>query len=71
MNMRNLGSEESIGIKFKNDIYGKFCLETTGIFVILLIQDGFASNCPETKFQSLSEASLKEQLSRSPLRNHG
>ena len=31
-----------------------FGLKATGIFVILLSQDGFESDCPETKFQSIT-----------------
>ena len=51
----NLGSKGSVGIKYKDDICAKFCLNSglkaTGIFVILLSQDGFENDCPETKFQ--------------------
>ena len=56
MNMRNLGSKESFGVKFT---YAPNCVESyglkaTGIFVVLLSQDGFESDCPETNFQTIS-----------------
>ena len=55
MNIENLGSKESLGVKFKNDICIKLCLsyglEATGLS--LLRQDGSASNCQETKFQTI------------------
>ena len=48
MSIRNQGSKESLGFKFKDDIQNTSnCVESsdltvgTGISVILLIQDGF------------------------------
>ena len=56
MNIKNLGSKESVRVKYKDRIcsklYLKSGLKATGIFVILLRQDGFESDCPETKFQT-------------------
>ena len=54
--MRNLGSKGSFGVKFT---YAPNCVESyglkaTGIFVVLLSQDGFESDCPETNFQTIS-----------------
>ena len=51
MNIRNLGSKESARVKSKAGICAKLCLRSglkaTGIFVILLSQDGFESDSPE------------------------
>ena len=49
-----IGSKESVGVKFKEG-YAPNCvwssgLKATGIFVILLSQDGFESDCPERKY---------------------
>ena len=54
MNIRNLGSKESTGVKFKQSICAKLYLQLwfesdCNIFVILLSQDGFKSNSPERK----------------------
>ena len=57
MNMRNLGSKESFGVKFTyapNCVESYVCLKATGIFVVLLSQDAFKSDCPETNFQTIS-----------------
>ena len=53
MSIQNLGSEESLGVKM---LRWHMCqsvflvLEVTGIFVILLSQNGFKSDSPEIKF---------------------
>ena len=46
MNIRNLGSKVSVGIKSKDDIYAKLHLK---LFFnrILLNRNGFKSSCPE------------------------
>ena len=51
MNIQNLGSQESIGVKYIDSICAKFCLKATGVF-ILLSQDGFKYD-QETKFQTI------------------
>ena len=55
MNLRNLGSKRSLGIKRKGGICAEMCLKTnliaTGILVILLSQNGLESDCQN---QSLS-----------------
>ena len=57
MNIRNLDSQESVEVKYIDDICAKYCLKlgvkATGIFVILLSQDGFKCD-PETKFQTIT-----------------
>ena len=45
MNIRNLDSKESVGVKFEESICTELCLKSSslkaaGIFVILLSQDG-------------------------------
>ena len=56
MNVQNLGSKGSLWVKFKNGICAELCLklwfESDYLFVILLSQDDFENNCPETKFQT-------------------
>ena len=51
INMQNQGSKESLTVKFKATIYTKLCLKlnlkAAGIFVILLSQDDFESDCAE------------------------
>ena len=51
VNMRNLGSKESVEVKYEEGICAELCLklwfESTSIFVKLLSQDGFENNCPE------------------------
>ena len=58
MIIRNLGSKECLGVKFKDDICAELCLSSglkaTGLFVSLLRQDGFESECTETKFQTIT-----------------
>ena len=51
MNIQSKGSKEVLGVEFKDDICSElwFC-----IFVILLSQDGFESEFPETKFQRIT-----------------
>ena len=53
MNIRNLGSKESVGVKFKEGIYTELCLklwfESNWFFVKLLSQDGFESDEEERK----------------------
>ena len=53
MNIRNLGSKERLGVKFKDRDMRRIVFKT-GIFVILLRQDGFETDCPETKFQRIT-----------------
>ena len=57
MNIQNLGSQESKGVKYICNTCTKFCLKpglkSTAIFVILLSQDGFKCD-PETKFQTIT-----------------
>ena len=45
MNIQNLGWKENIGLKFKEGSG----LKATGIFVILLSQNGFESDSPKRK----------------------
>ena len=45
MNIGNLGSKQSVRVKFKEGSG----LKATGIFLILLSQDGFESDAPERK----------------------
>ena len=52
MNIRNLGSKESVGVNFKESICAKFCRKLwfesdCFCFVILLSQDGFERDSPE------------------------
>ena len=54
MNIQNVGSKESVGVKFKDSIcaklYLKLWLESDcNIFVILQSQDGFKSDSPQRK----------------------
>ena len=65
MNIQNLGSKESLRVKFKDGICAKLCLklwfESDWHFVIFPSQDGFESDCPETKFPNkLPKISLKK-----------
>ena len=53
MNMKNLGSKESLGVKFKDAICAEFCLKLRLEMFILLSQDG-ESDCPEKKFQTIT-----------------
>ena len=58
MNMRNLKSKESVEVKLKEGICAELCLSSclkaTGIFVILLNHDGFESDCPENKTETIT-----------------
>ena len=59
MNVRNLASKESLGVKFKDSICTELCLKLrfeSGwvFFVLLLSQDGFESDSPETKLQIIT-----------------
>ena len=49
MNIRNLASKESVGVKFKDGIDAKFCLKPW-----IQIQDGFESDFPKIKFQTIT-----------------
>ena len=62
MNVRNLGSKESLGVKFKDGICTELCLKATGIFVKLLSQDGFENDCPEIEFQTITFQSQFEKV---------
>ena len=56
MNRRKLGSKESSGVKFNDDICAELCLSSglnaADIFVILLRQDGFESSYSEIMVQT-------------------
>ena len=58
MNIRNLGLPESVGIKSKDGICAKLCLklklQSDWYFCNIMSQDGFESDCPETKFQRIT-----------------
>ena len=58
MNIQNLGSKEKLEVKFKDDISSELCLklwfERDWYFCNITSQDGFESNCPETKFQTMT-----------------
>ena len=59
MNIRNLGSKESLQRLNLKTACVPNCDEScgwkaTGIFVILLSQDGFGSDYPEIKFQTIT-----------------
>ena len=54
-----LGSKKRLGVTFKGGICNKLCLKLWFesewyTFVILMSQDGFESNCPEAKFQTIT-----------------
>ena len=57
MKIENLGSKESVGVKFKYVKWAELCLrlwlKATYIFVMSLSQDDFESNSLETKFQRI------------------
>ena len=53
MNIRNLGSKENLGVKFKKRISAELCLKRLIVFK-LLSQDGFGNDCPETRFQAIT-----------------
>ena len=58
MNIGKLGSNESMGLNIKTG-YAPNCVQSSDlkaavIFVILPSQDGFGSDCPEAKFQTIS-----------------
>ena len=56
INRQKLGSKESSGVKFNDDISAELCLSSglkaAGIFVILLRQDGFESSYSEIMVQT-------------------
>ena len=58
MNIRNLGSKGSVGVKYKDNISAELCLKlcfaSDWYFVILLSQYCFESDCPKTKFQTIT-----------------
>ena len=53
LSIQSLGSNQSVGVKVKGGICAELCLsyglKATGIFVILLNQDGFESGSHERK----------------------
>ena len=52
MSMRNLGSKESLGVKFKDDICAELRFKLwfkSDWYFCNMSQDGFESDCPETK----------------------
>ena len=58
LNIRNLGSKKNQGLNLKT-AYAPNCTEScglkvTGIFLIILSQDGFGSDSPEIKFQTIA-----------------
>ena len=52
-----------------NCVFKSSSLKATDIFVILLSQDGFKSNCPETKLQSLPKVISEELFKEETLCN--
>ena len=47
--------KENLGVKYIcAECFLKIWLEAKGIFVVLLSQDGFESDCSETKFQTIN-----------------
>ena len=50
-------------------VFKSSSLKATDIFVILLSQDGFKSNCPETKLQSLPKVISEELFKEETLCN--
>ena len=58
INIWNLDSKGSLGVKYKDDICAELCsklwFESDYSFVILPSQDGFESDCPQTKFQTIT-----------------
>ena len=50
-------------------VFKSSSLKATDIFVILLSQDGFKSNCPETKPQSLPKVISEELFKEETLCN--
>ena len=55
MNIRNLGWQESIGVKYIDHICAKVCLKLwfESIYVMLLSWDGFKCD-PATKFKTIT-----------------
>ena len=58
MNIRNLGSQQSTGVKYADGICAKFCLKIwleSGwyYFCNITCQDGFKCD-PETEFQTIT-----------------
>ena len=57
MNIQNLGSQESVGIKYVDDIYAEFCLklwfESDCYLCNITELDGFKCD-PKTKFQTIT-----------------
>ena len=53
MNLRKLGSKDSLGASLKEGIRAELCLKlplkTIGVFAKLLSQDGFENDCLERK----------------------
>ena len=72
MNMQNLASKESLGVKFKDSIYTGLCsklwFESDWDFCNLLSHDGFERDCPEIKFQTVT---LSSQFKKVILRCSG
>ena len=64
MNIRNLFSQEGVGVKYTDGIYVNFFkspdLKTTGIVPILLSRDGFKCD-PEVSFQQYFVKSVQKQ----------
>ena len=50
-------------------VFKSSSLKATDIFAILLSQDGFKSNCPETKLQSLPKVISEELFKEETLCN--
>ena len=65
MDIQNMRSKESVGVKFKDGICAEFYLklwfEIDWYFLILLSQHGFESDCPETRFQIITSWSQFEK----------
>ena len=69
MNIQNLGSKGSVGVKYKGgicaELFVKFWFKGTDISVILLSQDGSESDCPEKS----ANQSLVKVCSEAAVRN--
>ena len=64
-----VGSKESVGVKFKEGVYAKVLVwqRRSGIFVVLLSQDGFESDSPEkVPQQSLPKVTLEAAVRGCP-----
>ena len=67
MNIRNLFSQEGVGVKYADGICANFFkspdLKATGIVAILLSRDGFKCD-PEVSFQTILRKVSSEAVAR-------